>query len=145
FREFLGTGVTVIGFAGGEQLFRDLARARGAGELRDRLAVPRKPEPGKAVEDRRDCGLRRALAVGVLDAQQHLAAARARIEPVEQRRPRAADVQKTGRGGREAGDDGFTHVDGQDRRRATTTSGDVARLLTPAKTRERNKGGAVST
>jgi hypothetical protein len=49
---------------------------------------------------------RRALAVGVLDAQQHLAAGVPRKEPVEQRRARATDVQVAGRGGREAGDDG---------------------------------------
>ena len=141
FCELLGTRVTVIGFAGGKQRFRDLAVARGAGELRDRLAVPVEAEPGQPVEDRRDRGLGRALAVGILDAQQHLAAASARIEPIEQRRACAADVQEAGRGGREAGDDGFSHVDGQDRRRATTTSGDVPRLSTPAKTRGRNKGG----
>src|SRR6202023_2088772 len=45
FCEFLGTRVTVIGLAGGKQLFRDLAVARGAGELRDSLAVPIEAEP----------------------------------------------------------------------------------------------------
>ena len=49
--------------------------------------------------------LRRALAVGVLDPQQHLAAAAARVEPVEQRGAGAADVEEAGRGGGEAGDD----------------------------------------
>src|SRR5262249_18656139 len=143
FREFLGTRVTVIGLAGGEQLFRDLAMPRGAGELRDRFAVPRDAEPSEPVQDRVDGGLGRALAVGVLDAQEHLAAAPARIEPIEQRGARTTDVQKAGRGGRKARDDGFTHVGGRDRRRATTTSGDVPWLLTAAKVRRPNKAGRL--
>ena len=49
------------------------------------------------------CG--RALAVGVLDAQEERSAEPAGVEPVEQGRARAADVQEAGRGGREAGDD----------------------------------------
>ena len=53
---------------------------------------------------------RGALAVGVLDAQQELAAGVAGIEPVEQRRARPADVQEAGGRGSEAGDDGFAHV-----------------------------------
>ena len=47
----------------------------------------------------------RARLVGILDAQQELAAVVAREQPVEQRRARAADVQESGRGGGEAGDD----------------------------------------
>ena len=51
-----------------------------------------------------------ALAVGILDAQQELAAGVACVEPVEQRRARPADVQVAGGRGSEAGDDGFAHV-----------------------------------
>jgi hypothetical protein len=46
----------------------------GAGVLVRRLAVPVEAEPGQAVEDGRDRRLGRALAVGVLDPEQHPAA-----------------------------------------------------------------------
>ena len=74
-------------------------------KLADRLAVPIQPQPFEPVENRLDRGLRRALAVGVLDAQQELAAEALGVEPVEQRGARAADVQKAGRRRRETGDD----------------------------------------
>ena len=79
--------------------------ALGAAELADRLAVPVEAEPVEAVEDGVDRGLGRPLAVGVLDAQEERPAEAPGVEPVEQSRARAADVQKSGRGGREAGDD----------------------------------------
>ena len=79
--------------------------ALGALELADRLAVPIEPEPFEPVENRLDRRLRRPFAVGVLDAQQELAAEALGVEPVEQRRARAADMQEAGRRGREAGDD----------------------------------------
>src|SRR5262249_25045173 len=107
--ELLGGRVAVIGLALRQQLLRHLAMARGTGELVDRLPVPRDAEPGEPLEDRVDCGLGRALAVGVLDPQQHLAATAARVEPVEQRRARSADVEEAGRGGSKARDDGVWH------------------------------------
>ena len=67
--------------------------ARRTLELRDRLALPVEAEPGQAVEDRLRGRVGRTLAVCVLDAQQHRAAGVSGIEPVEQRRARAADVQ----------------------------------------------------
>ena len=70
--------------------------ARGARELIDGVAVPIEPEPGEPVEDRGDRGVGGTFAVGVLDAQQHLPAGVAGIEPVEQRRAAAADMQKSG-------------------------------------------------
>ena len=79
--------------------------ALGARELAYRLAVPIEPEPFEPIDDRLDRGLGRTLAVGVLDPQQELAAEALGVEPVEQRRPRAADVQETGRRRRETGDD----------------------------------------
>ena len=97
--------VTAIGAAGREQLLGDLAMALGALELADRLAVPVQAEPFEPVENRVDRGLRRALAIGVLDAQQERAAEALGVEPVEQSRARAADMQEAGRRGREAGDD----------------------------------------
>ena len=102
----------MIGMPGGKQLLGYFAVPGRAGELIDRLAVPVDAEPAQALEDGVDRGLRGALAVGVLDAQQHLAAAAAGVQPVEQRRARAADMQKTGGRGGEAGNDG--HVCGLD-------------------------------
>jgi hypothetical protein len=70
------------------------------------IAVPFEAQPGEAVDDGVDGRLGRALAVRVLDAQQEAPAVMARIEPVEQSGPGAADMQiARGRGG-EAGDDG---------------------------------------
>src|SRR3974390_1724423 len=92
--------------------------AGGARELEYDLAVPGQSEPGEAVDDGGDgCGSR-ALAVGVLDSQQHLAAAVACIEPVEQRRSGSADMEEAGRGRRKTGNDGLTH-----RRPCTTLEG----------------------
>src|SRR6185295_7726498 len=71
----------------------------------DRLAVPIEAEPGETVEDRGDRRLGRARAVGVLDAQQELGPAPARVKPVEQRGARPADMQEAGGRGGEAGDD----------------------------------------
>src|SRR5262249_21895594 len=87
-----------------------LAVPRRAGELVDGFAVPSDAEPAEPVQDRVDRGLRGALAVGVLDAQQHLAAASPRVEPVEQRGAGASDVEEAGRGGGKARDDGFSHA-----------------------------------
>jgi len=58
---------------------------RGAGELIERLAVPIDAEPSQAIEDGVDRRRGRALAVGILDTQQHGAAVATRIEPIEQR------------------------------------------------------------
>ena len=83
-----------------------------------RLAVPIEPKPAQAVEDRLHRLRRRAFAVGVLDAQQELAADVLGVEPVEQRRARAADVQEAGRGGGETGDDlGHEELAARDRPR----------------------------
>ena len=79
-----------------------LAMALDARELADRLAVPFQAEPGKTIDDRLNRRLGRALAVGVLDAQQEPPAEALGVEPVEQRRARAANVQKAGRGGRKS-------------------------------------------
>src|ERR1700722_9915996 len=79
--------------------------ALGTFELADRLAVPIEAEPFEPVENRIDRRLRRPLAVGVLDAQQELAAEALGVEPVEQRRARAADMQEAGRRRCEAGYD----------------------------------------
>ena len=96
--------------AAGQKRFRDLAVPRGAGKLVDDVAVPIELEPFQPVEDGGNRRLGRALAIGVLDSQQHLAAVLPGIEPVEQRGAGAADMEEAGRGGRKAGDDGIGHL-----------------------------------
>src|ERR1700685_59740 len=90
---------------------------RRPGKLIDNLAVPADAEPVEPVEDGVDGGLRRALAVGVLDAQQHLAATAASIEPIEQSGAGAADMEKTGGRGGKTGDDGHCYPDQRARAR----------------------------
>jgi hypothetical protein len=85
-----------------EQLLDDLRVPVGALRLEDRLAVPVELEPAQRVEDLLDVLRRRALAVGVLDPQHHLAVAAAREQPVVERGPGAADVEGAGRRGGEA-------------------------------------------
>ena len=108
-RQFLRGGVAAVGLAAGEQLLGDLAMAGGAAELVDDVAVPIELQPFQPVEDRRDRRLGRALAVGVLDPQQHLAAGLLGVEPVEQRGAGAADMEEAGGRGGKAGDDGIGH------------------------------------
>jgi hypothetical protein len=80
--------------------------ALGALKLADRLAIPVQAEPFEPVDDRAHCSLCRTLAIGVLDAQKELAPEMLGVEPVEQSRARAADVQKSCRRRRETGDNG---------------------------------------
>src|SRR6476469_3279529 len=75
-------------------------------ELVGDLAIPIEAEPRQAVEDRLDRRLGRAGAVGVLDAQQVLAAMVLGEQPVEERGAGAADMEVAGRRGGEAGNDG---------------------------------------
>jgi hypothetical protein len=83
--------------------------AGGTAELVDDIAVPIEFEPFQSVEDCGDGRLSRALAIGILDPQQHLAAALFGVEPVEQRGSGSPDMEKAcGRGGK-AGDDGIGH------------------------------------
>ena len=111
--QLLRRGVAAIGLAAGEQLLGDLAVAGGAAELVDDVAVPIELEPIQAIEDRRNRRLGRALAVGVLDPQQHLAAGLFGIEPVEQRGTGTPDVEEAGRRGGKACDDGIGHYRGE--------------------------------
>ncbi len=83
--------------------------ARRPGELENRRLVAGKTEPVEAVENGGDRRIGRALAVGILDAQQETAAVPARIEPVEQCGSRSADMQEAGRRWGKAGDDGLGH------------------------------------
>src|SRR5262245_2957752 len=69
---------------------------RPARAARFRPFVPVEPEPPELPLDGSFRLLRRTLGVGVLDAQDERPARPAREEPVEQRRPRVADVQVAG-------------------------------------------------
>ncbi len=61
-----------------------------------RPLIPLEAQPAQIADNRRLRLARRALDVGVLDAQDDGAAGTAREQPVEQRRPRVADVELTG-------------------------------------------------
>ena len=107
--KLLGARIAAIGFALGQQLLGHFAMALRPRELVDRLPVPIEPEPAQAVEDGQDRTLGGARLVGILDAKQHLAALGPRIEPIEQCRARAADMEITCRRRRKSRDDFFAH------------------------------------
>ncbi len=113
-RELLRAGKATIGEALREQVLCHLAVAGGTGELIDRITVPGDAEPLQAIENGGNCRVRGALAVGILDPQQHFAPAPARVEPVEQRRTGAPDVEKSGRRRRKTGDDRLGHVQAEE-------------------------------
>ncbi len=85
-----------------EQPLEHVAVALGAFGLEDRPLVPVELEPAQRVEDLLDVLGRRALAVGVLDAQQQRAILAAGEQPVVEGGARAANVQRTGGRGGEA-------------------------------------------
>src|SRR5690606_22544937 len=101
--EFFLRLVGVVRVAGRDQLFGDFAVAVDARGLVDRAFVVVQAQPVHRLQDRVDGLLRAALAVGVLDAQDELPAAAARLQPAVKRRARAADVQVAGGTGGEAG------------------------------------------
>src|SRR6185312_8346894 len=103
--ELLLRGVVPVGETLREKLLPDLAIAREALHLEERPLVPVELEPLHRVEDGLLRFLRRALEVGVLDAQDELAAVAARVGPVEERRAGAPEVEIPGGARREAGAD----------------------------------------
>jgi hypothetical protein len=104
--ELLGRGVAMVGLAHRQHLPGDLGVPRGALELIGDLAIPVEAEPRQSVEDRLDRGLSGARAIGVLDAQQILAAMVLGEQPIEEGGTGAADMKIAGRRGGETGDDG---------------------------------------
>src|SRR5690242_4054588 len=94
--QLLWAAVAAIGMPLGEQDLGDLAMARRPRILRHRLAVPVEAEPGQPIENGRDGLGRRTFAVGVLDAQKHLAARFPGKGPVEEGGPAAANMKKAG-------------------------------------------------
>ena len=105
--------VAAIGIALRKQLLGNLAMAFRARELIDGLAIPVELEPAQAIENGEDRAFGGARLVGILDAQQHLAAGVLGIEPIEQRRARAADMQIARGRGRKTRDDLFAHAIGE--------------------------------
>ena len=91
-----------IGLAGVEQTARVGLVPREVRALKHDLLVPDEPEPLEPLEDRPRAFLGAARLVGVLDAQEELAAVFLGEEPVEERRSRAADVEVAGGGRGEA-------------------------------------------
>ena len=87
-----------------QKCFGDLAVPRGARELVDDVAVPIEPEPFQPIEDRvMAASVERSRSVSSM--RRACCRPCAGIEPVEQGRARAADVEEAGRRGRKAGDD----------------------------------------
>ena len=107
--ELLLGAVAVIRLVFAEELRDHFRVAVEPARLVIRTLVVIEPEPGHAVEDHADGFIRRALAIGVLDPQDELAAQAARVQPAEKRGTHAADVQQTGRARGESG----THAHGR--------------------------------
>ena len=124
---------TLEGLALFEQLAGDFGMAVGARCLADGFAIVIQAQPFQTVED----GLRRlggrAGAVGILDPQKEFSATAPRVEPVEQRRPCPADMQKAGGRRGKSGDDRLGHV-GQGPfwiNLSVTVLGDIERISFP--------------
>src|SRR5437879_2486070 len=73
--------------------------------LEKRTFIPVEPEPAHRVEDRLHRGFGRALEVGVLDAQDELAAVLSRVCPGEKSGPRPTDMEVAGRARSKTGSD----------------------------------------
>src|SRR6185436_10570923 len=97
--------VAVVRVPAGDELLRHAAIAieafglevRAIGTANLRALVPVDAEPAEPVEDPFDHLVRRALDVRVLDAEDEDAAEPSRVQPVEERGARAADMQIPGR------------------------------------------------
>ena len=94
--EIFGRAVAAVGVAGIQQVIEHLPVSVEALGLVERPLVVVQTQPGHAFQDGVDRFLGGALAVGVLDAQDEGAAVVARVQPGEQRRAGATDVQIAG-------------------------------------------------
>ena len=90
-----------------EQLVGDVGMAVHLRKLEHFRPVPIELQPAHPVENRINRALCGSRAVGIFDPQQEFAAKMPCIQPVEQRRSRAADMEITGRRRRKAGHDSF--------------------------------------
>ena len=109
--QFVRAAIATIGMTGGEELLGDLPMACSTGELEDDLSVPAQSQPGQAIDDGVDGRGRGALAVSILDPQQHLAAMPARVEPIEEGRPASTDMKKAGGRRGKSGNNVAGHVE----------------------------------
>ena len=117
--QLFGRGEIAIGGAGGEQLLdgrliflqplRLIVRPIRPADFG--AFVPIEPDPVQAVQDRRERFVDVSLRVGVVDPQNELPALPFGEQPIEQRRPHAADVQVAGRAGGEASANGHGELD----------------------------------
>ncbi len=121
--EFFLARVAAIGLAVGQQPLDHVAVAVETVGLPHRSLVVVEVEPAHAVENDLDGLLGRTLEVGVLDAQDELAAVMARERPAEQRRAGGAQVQHAGRAGSDAGADGTSSGETGVRRRTPLARG----------------------
>src|SRR6516225_3294087 len=113
--QFSRRAIAIVGATRSEELLHDLGVPRGASRLINDLAIPAKPEPIEPLDDCGYCVGGRPRPVGVLDTQPKDAAVMPRKEPIEQRGPSAADMQKAcGRGGK-TDDDGHSRRMGKAR------------------------------
>src|SRR2546425_22375 len=95
----------VIGPALRDQPLGGLLVAREAFHLEKRPFVPVQTQPAHRVEDRLHRRFGRALEVGILDAQDELAAVLSRVRPGEESGPRPADMEVAGRARSKTGSD----------------------------------------
>ncbi len=123
--ELLLAAVAVVGVAVGQELRDDLAVPVHPPGLVEHALVVVEPEPLHALEDRLHGLGRGALEVGVLYAQDEHAAAAARVQPAEQRRAHAADVQHASGARGESGADGHGAGACDGRERARILAGPV--------------------
>ncbi len=86
----------------GEEAVGDFLVALHAGALEHQLFVPVETQPGEPIEDHLRMLVGRASLIGVLDAQQELAALVAGVQPVEEGGAGASDVEVARRGRSEA-------------------------------------------
>ena len=98
-RQFFGRTIAPVGLTGGQQRLRGFDMPRMSARLVVDLAVPIQFQPAQAVENGVDGFAGRAFGVGVLDPQHEAAAVMAGVQPVEQGRSGAADMQEPGRRG----------------------------------------------
>ena len=112
--EFLWSREVAVGMPRGEELLHGRLVAgralrlevRGMRPADPRPFVPIDPQPLEPREDRLERFLDIPLRVGVVDAEDERPAMPPRVQPVEQRRADAADVEITGRARSKAGADG---------------------------------------
>src|SRR5439155_26373045 len=96
----------------GAEAVGDFLVALDARALEHQLLVPVEAQPGEAVEDHLRVLVGGASLVGVLDAQQELAALVAGVQPVEQGGAGASDVEVAGGGGGESDANGHVNAVG---------------------------------